>query len=42
MAWLGASNAFSATNLSRSFDGLFFIETATRARPNSSVKNVIR
>jgi erythromycin esterase len=36
------NSTFSATTLSRDFDGLFFIETATRARPNPSVKNVVR
>jgi erythromycin esterase len=36
------NSSFGATNLSRDFDGLFFIETATRARPNPSVKNVVR
>ena len=36
------SSSFGTTNLSRDFDGLFFIETATRARPNPSVKNVVR
>ena len=36
------NSSFAATNLSRDFDGLFFIETATRARPNPSVKNVVR
>ena len=36
------NSTFSATNLKRDFDGLFFIETATRARPNQSVKNVVR
>lgn len=38
----GENSSFSATTLSRDFDGLFFIETATRARPNPSVKNVVR
>lgn len=36
------NSSFGATNLSRDFDGLFFIETTTRARPNPSVKNVVR
>jgi erythromycin esterase len=38
----GENSTFSATTLSRDFDGLFFIETATRARPNPSVKNAVR
>lgn len=33
-------NTFGHVNLGTEFDGLFFIDTTTRARPNSSVKNV--
>lgn len=33
-------NYFVPTILGKEFDGLFFIDTTTRARPNSSVKNV--
>ncbi len=32
----------SATTISKDFDGLFFIDTTTRARPNPSVKNVAK
>jgi erythromycin esterase len=35
-------NTFGHVNLGKDFDGLFFIDTATRARPNPSVKNVAR
>jgi erythromycin esterase len=31
---------YSAVTLTKEFDGLFFIDTANRARPNPSVKNV--
>ena len=34
------SSSFSLTTISKEFDGLFFIESTTRARPNASVKNV--
>jgi erythromycin esterase len=34
------TGAFSPTILGKEFDGLFFIETTARARPNPSVKNV--
>jgi len=33
-------NSFSPITISKEFDGLFFIDTTTRARPNPSVKNV--
>ena len=33
-------NWFSPTTIAKEFDGLFFIDTTTRARPNPSVKNV--
>ncbi|MDT7540103.1 MAG: erythromycin esterase [Acidobacteriota bacterium] len=33
-------SSFALTTLSKEYDGLFFIDTATRARPNASVKNV--
>ena len=33
-------NSFSPITLGREFDGLFFVDTANRARPNPSVKNV--
>ena len=33
-------NSFFPTTISEEFDGLFFIDTTTRARPNPSVKNV--
>ena len=35
-------NYFSPITLSREFDGLFFVDTANRARPNPSVKNVAK
>lgn len=34
------TNSFSLTTISKEYDGLFFIESTTRARPNPSVKNV--
>ena len=33
-------NSFSPITLGREFDGLFFVDTANRARPNPSVPNV--
>jgi len=33
-------NYFSRITVSKEFDGLFFIDTSTRAHPNPSVKNV--
>ena len=35
-------NSYSSVTLAKEFDGLFFIDTANRARPNSSVKDVVR
>lgn len=32
--------SFAPTTIGKEFDGLFFIDATTRARPNSSVKNV--
>jgi len=34
------ANSFTLTTISKQFDGLFFIESTTRARPNPSVENV--
>jgi erythromycin esterase len=34
------SSTFTMTTINKDFDGLFFIDTTTRARPNPSVKNV--
>jgi erythromycin esterase len=34
------ADSFTLTTISKQFDGLFFIESTTRARPNPSVKNV--
>ena len=31
---------YAPVMLKQSFDGLFFIDTTSRARPNTSVKNV--
>jgi len=31
---------FGQTSVSKDYDGLFFIDATTRARPNPSVKNV--
>ena len=33
-------NSFLPTTIAKEFDGLFFIDTTPRARPNPSVKNV--
>ena len=35
-------NSFSPVTIGKEFDGLFFIDTTSRARPNPSVKNVSR
>lgn len=35
-------SSFSPITIGKEFDGLFFIDTTSRARPNPSVKNVDR
>jgi erythromycin esterase len=36
------SSSFGPIVISRNYDGLFFIDTTTRARPNPSVKNAVK
>ena len=38
----GEQSSFSPITIGKEFDGLFFIDTTSRARPNPSVKNVNR